>query len=96
MKIFSLETKTEFRFWMLGLGLIGDFVTSWITFFCQPWEYSKGCERGFGFGWPFKAEIHLGFGTGKFFFIFVLNLLFWILVTLIILSLVKYFSNKQK
>jgi hypothetical protein len=66
-------------------------------------DYLGGYRRTIDLGWPFKFHGYVlpydpSTSAGYIILVqysFILNLLFWILVSLIILSLIRYFRNKR-
>jgi len=90
MKIFSLETKKHLVGWGLGLGLVIDLVLSKLTLIAK-WDYDAYIAY---FGFPLNGAIsqnHLPLDK-----IFLFNLFFWILISLIVLSLVRHFRKKNE
>ncbi len=92
MKIFSLEAKKHLAGWSVTLGVFINLLVSKFTknfLVCQ-----EDCSNVYFQGWPIKVRLDAIKVYGDEGFPLVVNLLFWILFILIILSLIRYFRTK--
>lgn len=90
MKIFSLQSKTSLAIWSLIFGLAGFFILE-IEFFSAVLDQctstlddvtcTKSLRESYGILLPFQNEY--------------INMIFWVLISLIILSLIRHFRNKK-
>lgn len=91
MKIFSLQTKKHLVGWSVVWGLFINFVAKLVTYrkdTCNPWVMDT-CTKIESYGYPWryyetggKYEVELS----------NFNIYFWLFVSLIILSLIRYFK----
>jgi hypothetical protein len=95
MKIFSLQSKKSLVAWSVVIG----FLLNWFsyTFIKSPSDKLNTnllcgsdslCINGPKIGFPIHTDIIESQTFG-------INLLFWILAVVIILSLIRYFKNKK-
>ena len=91
MKIFSLQSKWALAGWSVVLGAVLDYLIT-----SQTYE-GMSCLAVVGTrcplaeaGWPFKIGI---WQQADYYNLW--NFLFWILITLIILTLIRYFKYKN-
>jgi hypothetical protein len=99
MKIFSLESKTVLIGWSLLLGYLFWRISYSVT---KRYEYlgDTGFDGGLsgskGNGMAFVGSDGFPFHTGQFDdFRMYLNLFFWVIVALIILSLIKHIKKQN-
>ncbi len=99
MSIFSLQTKKHLVGWSAVLGII---ISLFFTFYPRvlqdPLDH---WSRVVKFGWPiWYTVIYTDYGAvnfPKFYYVLIsTNLLFWIVVCLIILFLIRYFKNYKE
>ena len=90
MTIFSLQTKKHLLGWSVVTGVGFHLGFLWMTYRLN--------RKGFGFydyyvDWPLK--IHITDYPDQFFLRnFIANTIFWFLVSLILLSLIRYFKYR--
>jgi hypothetical protein len=96
MKIFSLQSKTGLSIWVLILALVLNVVTFLNT--KTPVYFKDGMFGtsilGFSYGWPL-SYLQMEAGSPLLTKEFVIDLCFWSVLVLIILSIIRYFRNKK-
>ena len=94
MKIFSLQSKTGLVAWSVGLGFLMNFLAEHLVVYKIPCGVDMDVEFCTVSGWPFVTGF---FGSLIYYDLikFLYNLVFWVLVVLIILSLIRYFKTKK-
>ncbi len=98
MKIFSLESKGSLLGWSIVLGFVVNTAifefTKRVYIACTFWPCQRSFEA-YRYGWPIVADTgDLGPAIDVK-PIYLLNLFFWFFSVLIILSLIRYFRNKN-
>jgi len=93
MKIFSLQTKKHLVGWSMGLGIVVNILISLATLksyqpICSI-SFLGPCTKIYTFGFPLNNEHRSGE-----LLIPLLDAIFWIIVSLIILSLIRFFKSK--
>jgi hypothetical protein len=92
MKIFSLQSRKDLIWFSVILGLILNIVVRMISSEYTEADCGELCLRHTE-GWPF---IYNSFNTGlSASYIFLYNLIFWILIVFGLLNLFKYFKSRH-
>ena len=98
MKIFSLQSKTGLAVWSVVVGLVLSILISISTQAYTESAFQTVCASSYAHGWPAVVRVSVCQGNNYFSFNNTnewINLFFWILVVLIILSLIRYFKKKH-
>ncbi|MDR3643175.1 MAG: hypothetical protein P4L74_06145 [Candidatus Doudnabacteria bacterium] len=103
MKIFSLKSRTGLVAWSIILGFIINVIVSALAYafgyvertpaFCLTCISPQTVSYFYGF--PFQVWLDRFSSPGIWEYYFFFNLLFWIFVILVILSLIRYFKHKK-
>lgn len=95
MKIFSLETKTHVLGWGIAAGFVVNRLVSIISRTKEdcPSYMAGDCPTVYYQGWPVQATLDSMKVYGDEGLLLFANLLFWILVSLITLSLIRHFKH---
>ena len=103
MKIFSLKSKTSLVLWAVVLGLFVNavlFILSMRSYSCSSAAFdnlpnSNELAICTTVGRPFSLDVNIYTNTQNYVFYFFVNLIFWILVVFMVLSLIRYFKYKK-
>jgi hypothetical protein len=101
MKIFSLETKKLLVWWSLGFGFILNYIIIRVTedSTCSAGSFFR-CLDQLRVGWPIEYYNPKFFNTypdelWKLVAFLSVNLIFWILISLVVLSLVRRWKYRR-
>lgn len=91
MKIFSLQSKSYVILWSVVIGYVLNFIAYKYTRASLSCLFAPTDCPDLKGGWPFLYEFY----KNNYYLVYC-NLIFWVLVSYISLSLIKYFKNKNK
>ena len=98
MKIFSLESKLDIVIWSIVFGFVVDFLLNLIVIQIPCFGFGcgeLGAEGILRSGFPVYTQFQSSDFVETNLYGLIFNAIFWILVSLIILSLIRYFKNKN-
>ena len=97
MRILSLETKKHLMGWGVVLGFIVNvFVAkySFISAKCDLGALLGICPPFESYGWPIKIHPYNEVSSPNIHYVYIANLIIWILMVLFILSFARHFRKK--
>lgn len=98
MKIFSIEKKRYVILWSFFFGFLANWLTNTVTKTteeCRVTDAGEFCPTVYHQGWPISVTLDTMKIYGDEGLPILINLIFWILVCLIILSIIRYFRYRN-